>query len=66
MVNRNAYDVKRAITGSIPAEAQVRYFDVYHGVELTPAERAPSRCSSFDMEANGFGGVLAAFGAGGA
>ena len=59
MVNRNPYDVNGRQL-AIPAAAQVRYYDVYHGVELTPAREGASAVLSFDMEANGFGAVLAA------
>ena len=34
MVNRNEYDVDGR--ADVPAEDGVRYFDLYHGVELTP------------------------------
>ena len=35
IVNRNEYDVAGREM-SVPAEEGVRYFDLYHGVELTP------------------------------
>ncbi|MGO9239921.1 MAG: formylglycine-generating enzyme family protein [Bryobacteraceae bacterium] len=58
MVNRNPYDVSGRQL-AIPAASYVRYYDVYHGVELTPAREGASVVLSFDMEAHGFGAVLA-------
>ena len=58
IVNRNSYDV----TGrqmSIPAEAGVRYYDLYRGVELHPDMEQQTAVLSFDLEANGYGAVLA-------
>jgi iron(II)-dependent oxidoreductase len=62
MVNRNEYDVSgRQI--SIAAEDGVRYFDLYHGVELTPEKEGGKAVLSFALEAHGFGAVLATRGA---
>jgi iron(II)-dependent oxidoreductase len=58
VINRNEYDV----TGeqmSLPVEAGMRYFDVWHGVELKPVVADGRATLSFDMEANGFGAMLA-------
>ncbi|MGC2639517.1 MAG: SUMF1/EgtB/PvdO family nonheme iron enzyme [Acidobacteriaceae bacterium] len=61
IVNRNEYDVAgRAM--SVPAEAGVRYFDLYHGVELTPEHEGSEEVLSFPMEAHGYGAVLAVHG----
>jgi iron(II)-dependent oxidoreductase len=58
IVNRNDYDVDgREIT--VPYEPGMRYFDVYHGVELKPAVESGSAVLSFSMEAHGFGAILA-------
>jgi iron(II)-dependent oxidoreductase len=58
IVNRNEYDVTgRQI--SLPAEPGIRYFDIWHGVELKPVVEAGTATLSFDIEANGFGAVLA-------
>ncbi len=58
LVNRNEYEV----TGrqmSVPAEQGVHYFDLYHGVELTPEREGNEAVLVFHMEAHGFGAVLA-------
>jgi gamma-glutamyl hercynylcysteine S-oxide synthase len=59
IVNRNEYDV----TGDqmeVPAAAGVRYFDLYHGVELKPQPRPNGRTIlEFAVEAKGYGAVLA-------
>jgi gamma-glutamyl hercynylcysteine S-oxide synthase len=62
MVNRNEYDVDgREI--SVPAEDGVRYFDLYHGVELTPEREGSEAVLAFAIEAHGFAAVLATHGA---
>ena len=54
IVNRNEYDVAgRQIT--VPAAAGLRYFDLYHGVELKPEDGV----LSFAIEAHGYGAILA-------
>ncbi len=58
LVNRNEYDV----TGrqmAIAAKAGVRYFDLYHGVELQPEHEDGKDVLSFPIEAHGFGAILA-------
>jgi formylglycine-generating enzyme required for sulfatase activity len=59
IVNRNEYDVPgRQI--ELPAEAGMRYFDLYHGVELKPeAGPAGKIVLSFHLEAHGYGALLA-------
>ena len=58
LVNRNEYDVSgREIT--VPAEEAFRYFDLYHGVELTPQREGNDAVLAFSIEAHGFGAVLA-------
>ena len=37
----------------------MRYFDLYHGVELKPAVDGEDAVLSFDIEANGYGAILA-------
>jgi gamma-glutamyl hercynylcysteine S-oxide synthase len=61
-VNRNDYDVKGRQM-SIPAEVGVRYFDLYHGVELTPERGEAQAVLSFSIEAHGMGAVMAVHGA---
>lgn len=58
IINRNEYDV----TGqqiSLPVEARMRYFDVWHGVELKPAIENGRATLSFDIEGEGFGALVA-------
>jgi len=58
IVNRNEYDSDgRQMT--VPYKAGMRYFDLYHGVELTPEQQGVSADLSFPIEAHGFGMVLA-------
>jgi gamma-glutamyl hercynylcysteine S-oxide synthase len=58
IVNRNQYDVSgRQMT--VPKQDGMRYFDLYHGVELTPMIEGDSAALSFHIEAHGFGAVLA-------
>jgi gamma-glutamyl hercynylcysteine S-oxide synthase len=62
IVNRNEYDVSgREMT--VPQEDGVRYFDLYHGVELTPERTGSQAVLSLPIEAHGFGAVLAVHGA---
>ena len=37
----------------------MRYFDLYHGVELKPEIDGEDAVLSFTMEANGYGAILA-------
>jgi len=58
IVNRNGYD----ITGrqmDVPLTPGMRYFDLYHGVELKPESDGVAGVLSFDLEANGYGAILA-------
>ncbi len=58
IVNRNPYDV----TGrqmEVPYSPGMRYFDLYHGVELKPETSGQSATLSFEMEASGYGAILA-------
>ena len=59
IVNRNEY----ALEGDqieIHAMPGIRYFDLYHGVELTPEARSGERTVlTFPIEAKGYGAVLA-------
>ncbi|MBS1815433.1 MAG: SUMF1/EgtB/PvdO family nonheme iron enzyme [Acidobacteria bacterium] len=58
IVNRNEFDLLGEQM-EVPVEAGMRYFDVWHGVELRPAIRDGKAVLSFDMEAEGFGAILA-------
>jgi len=43
----------------VPAQSGLRYFDLWHGVELTPQITGESLHLSFPIEAHGFGAILA-------
>jgi formylglycine-generating enzyme required for sulfatase activity len=58
IVNRNEYEVAGPQM-EIPWQEGMRYFDLYHGLELKP-ERYDGRAAlSFSLEAKGFGAILA-------
>ncbi|SEP21119.1 formylglycine-generating enzyme family protein [Amycolatopsis saalfeldensis] len=44
---------------AVPHQAGLRYYDVYHGVELRPRVAGGTATLSFTIEAEGFGAVLA-------
>ena len=57
IVNRNSY----AVSGRqlvVPYKAEVRYFDLWHGVELHPVREDDNSVIEFDMESGGFGAIL--------
>ena len=59
IVNRNEYDVDGDQI-EVAAKDTLRYFDLYHGVELKPQTRAGGRTVlAFSIEAKGYGAVLA-------
>jgi gamma-glutamyl hercynylcysteine S-oxide synthase len=59
IVNRNEYALDGDQIEVAPA-AGIRYFDIYHGVELKPQSRGADRLVlSFSIEAKGYGAVLA-------
>jgi gamma-glutamyl hercynylcysteine S-oxide synthase len=58
IVNRNEYDVDGRQM-SVPFKAGMRYFDLYHGVEVKPAQEGGLAVLSFATEAHGFGAILA-------
>jgi formylglycine-generating enzyme required for sulfatase activity len=61
IVNRNDYDIDgRQIL--IPRRPGVRYFDLYHGVELHPEQQGVNDALSFYLEAHGFGAVASIVG----
>ena len=63
MVNRNEFDVE-GMQLFVPAVDGARYFDVYHGVELTPNMTREGNWArlSFPIEQHGFGAVAAVLG----
>jgi iron(II)-dependent oxidoreductase len=59
IVNRDEYDLEGPQI-ELAAEDSMRYFDLYHGVELTPAKNQAGRAVlSFNIEAHGYGALLA-------
>jgi formylglycine-generating enzyme required for sulfatase activity len=62
IVNRNSYSV----TGpqiDVPVREGMRYFDLYHGLELVRERRGDRVVLSFALEPGGFGALLATTGA---
>ena len=58
IVNRNAYTVSGPQI-DLPYAPGTHYFDLYHGVELHPALNGQTATLAFDLEANGYGAILA-------
>ena len=59
IVNRNEYDVEGPQM-NWRRKHGMRYFDLYHGVELTPGEEpGGAAVLSFRIEAHGYGALLA-------
>jgi len=58
LVNRNPYDLAGAEI-RLAHRLGMRYFDVYHGVELQPRLEGDSAILAFEMEARGYGAILA-------
>ena len=59
IVNRTSYDIAdRQI--DVKTAPGMRYFDLYHGVELKPEADGAVSVLSFNIEANGYGAILAA------
>jgi len=60
IVNRNEYNIDGPQI-ELPAEGGMRYFDLYHGIELPPMKAENGRTVlSFEIEAHGYGALLAA------
>ena len=58
IVNRNEYDVAgRQI--SVPFTTGIRYYDLYHGAELTPEHDGDQAVLTFPIEAHGYAALLA-------
>lgn len=61
VVNRNEYDVQgRQI--SVPFKPGMRFFDLYHGVEIAPEHEGGNSVLTFTAEAHGYGAILATMG----
>ncbi len=61
IVNRNEYDINTRQM-SVPADKGMRYFDLYHGVELKPEMDRGQAVLSFALEAHGYGAILSTHG----
>ncbi len=62
IVSRNEYDLDGRQM-SVPYREGIRYFDLYHGIEVQPVREGDSSVLSFAMEAHGYGAILATGGA---
>ena len=62
IVNRNEYD-ESGLEMSVPHTAGVRYFDLYHGVELKAVRNGKNDELSFPIQAHGYGALMAIHGA---
>ncbi len=58
IVSRNEYDLDGRQM-SVPYQEGMRYFDLYHGVEVQPAREGDTSVLSFTTEAHGYGAILA-------
>jgi iron(II)-dependent oxidoreductase len=58
IVNRNEYNVSGPQI-ELPVQEGMRYFDLYHGVELTPERHANGVVLTFELDAKDYGAVLA-------
>jgi gamma-glutamyl hercynylcysteine S-oxide synthase len=58
IVNRNDYDIVGPQI-EVPFQAGVHFYDLYHGVELTPERRGDKAVLSFNLNAKDYGAVLA-------
>jgi formylglycine-generating enzyme required for sulfatase activity len=58
IVNRVRYDIGGRQM-DVPLTPGMRYFDLYHGVELKPETDGAWSVLSFNIEANGYGAILA-------
>ncbi len=58
IVNRNEYDVD-GNQMVLPDETGMRYFDLYHGVEIIPEHHGKDTVLSFPIETHGYGAILA-------
>ncbi len=58
IVNRTTYDIGGRQM-DVPSEPGMRYFDLYHGVELKPETDGHAAVLSFAIEASDYGAILA-------
>ena len=62
VVNRNEYDLAGRVM-EVPHAAGTRYYDLWHGTELKPEVEGSAATLNLEMEAHGYGAVLATTGA---
>ena len=58
IVNRTEYDIDGRQM-NVPVTPDMRYFDLYHGVELKPEVDGTTGTLDFSIEASGYGAILA-------
>ena len=58
IINKNEYDLSGRQM-RVPYQPGWKYYDVWHGVELTPEVNGTNATLNFEMEASGYGAVLA-------
>src|SRR5581483_9400415 len=58
IVNRNEYNVAGPQI-QLPVAEGMHYFDLYHGVQLTPEVHGNTAVLSFEVESKGYGALLA-------
>ena len=58
IVNRTGYDISGPQI-MVPHQQGMRYYDLYHGVELKPVQDGFRAILSFPIEAHGYGAILA-------
>ena len=58
IVNRGTYDISGPQM-DVPLTPDMRYFDLYHGIELKPEVEGKTATLSINIEANGYGAILA-------
>jgi len=57
IVNRNHYPVSGRQL-SLPYKAGALYFDLWHGIEITPTQENGTSILNFDLESDGYGAIL--------
>ncbi|MGC2212482.1 MAG: SUMF1/EgtB/PvdO family nonheme iron enzyme [Silvibacterium sp.] len=58
LVNRSDYEMDGAALRIRNAPADAHFYDLYHGIPLTPRMEGSDAILSFNVEANGYGAVL--------
>ncbi len=58
IVNRNNYNITGAHM-EVPLQKGIRYFDLYHGIELFPVKKGNKAILNFNIKSKGLGSILA-------